>query len=546
MKTKRQNHHRGWKQALSVLLVFALVAGLVLSMPALSGVAYAAPVLQDEIGTEEPAEDGELPLDDNTPDTGDSESATGSGEQSTGNAVHITGNAAGAAEKLNWEKKCNVTVAFPTDMVGCTSIDLEANDVAADLYLFAPAVRLSGYDVYAYCVDDSMPYYEVVKNYLINTSGWHTEKESTTAPTGYTSKGNAKHYLVFRYSPEDLNTADVREQEGLAELMAKVLLAPEMAGLSADQVKQAKTITPAGSDIIDVKQTDLSAGLYLNVVRDAKTFVQPKDYIVLVEQTNADGTPAEPKVCTIAYSDTKVYTFQPQLLSLPTRDNLNTTADGTWYYDLTVAAKGSADIRYADLQIQKSLANGNTVADGTTAFVFEVKAFDEKDQEVYHETITLRNDSEGGLVSKEITNKIPVGSRVEITEVYSGVGYEFDAESVKIAVSANDSNQYSGPDAPAVTSETKGKTITIYDIPAGRLHLTTPTEKDHVLTDGTIEKVSVTNKPDNTNNGGGTVVNSFTQNDTNDGWTWTKRSYDPETGKWVSSEGEPVTNTEEG
>ena len=122
MKTKRQNHHKGWKQALSVLLVFALAAGLVLGVPALSGVAYAAPTLQDD-------ENGEMP-----PVTADPEDASEPGLLAPS----------------------TVTVEFSKTMTGEEVTDLDKEETFADLYLIAPAVRLSGYDVYAFCVDNSM------------------------------------------------------------------------------------------------------------------------------------------------------------------------------------------------------------------------------------------------------------------------------------------------------------------------------------------------------------------------------------------------------
>lgn len=520
MKTKRQNNHKGWKQALSVLLVFALAAGLVLNVPALSGIAYAAPILQDE------GDEGDTP-----PET------------------------AARDALVDLGKVCSVKVEFPKGMTGVTDAELTAlhqKGVESDLYLIAPAVRRSGYDVYDYCVDSTMPYYELVKDYVTRNdkSDWKWEEPTTTAPDGYTEGAPADtYYFVFRYAPESYMLADAGEQQGLVELLAKIYFAPELlteaqaAKLAKAEGKTTATAlandkTPASTQAINTAHTELDAGLYMNVVHGTvKALESWNNYAVLVESEDSNKNVVQ-KVGTVAYSDTKVYTFLPQLISLPGlagvdaegNPQMDTTAGTAWVYDMTIAAKGEADDRYADLVIEKGI--DRLVDGGSAMFVFHVEAYDPEDETLVYETyITLKADSSDpeSLRSDVITNKIPVGSTVVITEEYSGAGYTFTGASVSIK--ANDNDLFSGDNASEITGTPSGTSITITGIPAGTVHLTTPAGAENELADGTVETVRVTNTHDNTHNGGGAVVNSFTQGESG-GWTWTQGSYNKETGEW--------------
>lgn len=530
MKTKRQSHCGGRRPAISVLLALALAVGLALGMPAPGGVAYAAPTLWAE---------------------GDEGGAAGSA-------------AASGAGTLNLENNCSVTVHFPTTMTGEDVTDLAEDKTVADLYLLAPAVRLSGYDVYAYCIDDGMPYYEAVKAYLEGTANWRTQ-QLTSAPDGYSppawttyaQAAEPANYLLFRYAPADPDTASSAEQEGLAELLAKQLFAPESAsGESTSQIPAQNTITPAGSGSIGQTIEDLPAGLYLNVVHGSELSgktLTPNDYAVLVQSQDEKDENNNPlqKICTVACSDTKVYTFQPQLLSLPglglNEDGnpiTDTTLGGTWAYAMDVTAKGEAANRFADLQLEKQL--DALVEGGSAVFIFRVAAYAPDDaafaNPVYEKVITLRAESNNpdSLKSELITNRIPAGSTVVITEEYAGAGYKF--KGAEIGAEWNDKAQTGPP--PALNTAAEGNRITITDIPAGRIHLTAPSGEENILQDGTSETVTVTNAP-GTPASGGSVINSFEQ-DANGGWNWTQRSYNAQTGGWEVTDRKPVTGTEEG
>lgn len=545
MKTKRQSYCGGWKQALGVLLVFALAAGLALGVPAPGG-AYAAPVLLAE-GDEN--------------DTGNN-TGSGTGDNAGGTQQPAPGAGTGAGALNLTSTACSVTVGLPETMSGQPLSDLNPVDTAADLYLIAPAVPLSGYDAYAYCIDSGMPYYSAVKAYLEGIPNWHLQP-LTAAPDGYSrpedlpampTEPQEREWLVFRYAPADPEHAKAGEQEGLAELLAKLLFAPGQPDASGQAAApMAESFTPArtGKDGIKEPIGGLSAGLYLNVVHGRELPLE--DYAVLVEskdEKDQNGAPLQ-KVCTVAYSDTKVYTFQPQLLSLPGRTDaagnqtMDTAAAGAWAYGITVTAKGEAAPRYADLEISKTL----TGYGAPVTFVFHVAAYAPNPNDtnsadpIYEKVVPLTFTGAGTQTAQLITNKIPAGSTVVITEEYGGAGYRFEAATATLTPNPERPEGQLPAITPAI--DATAHSVTITNIPAGGVHLTAPAGEEKILEDGVTAVVTFTNGHDDTNNGGGAVINSFAPG-ADGGWTWTKRTYNAETGQWVAAEPEPVAPAGEG
>lgn len=535
MKTKRQNHHRGWKQALGVLLVFALAAGLVLGMPALSGVAYAAPVLQAD---------------------GDKE---GNNELDA-NPTTVPG-------MVDLTKTSSITLNFQKNEDGTFAIDLKPEETLVDLYRVAPAVPLSGYNVYAYCIDDSMPYYDSVKTFVTQNTNWHQQEITQAAPAGYPLEGGSK-WLLFYYAPEreDNKEPPVSDQEGLVELLAEQYFGKDSTMSLNDPVSEAANVSHLApyQTTIGKPAGALPAGLYMSVVHGK---MKPSDYVVLQPQADAedsetsegdspDGaaadTAAPGKVCTIAYSDTKVYTFQPQLISVPGLltaqggATFDTTQAGRWQYAVQAFVKASSTERFADLEITKVLASyGKPVS-----FVFHVAAYQPEDtamaNPVYEKVIPLTFTTAATQTTAVITGKIPVGSTVVITEEYGGAGYRFSE--AEVTTRLNDTPA-AGP-APGLADGSTAvnkdaHSVTITNIPAGTIHLTAPSGETKTLPDGTVETVTFTNTHDGTDTGGGAVINSFTQ-DENNGWTWTRRRYNAATGKWENDTPVPVKQTQEG
>lgn len=136
------------------------------------------------------------------------------------------------------------------------------------------------------------------------------------------------------------------------------------------------------------------------------------------------------------------YTFTPYLVSLPTNNYYSGNgASDDWIYDLTkeynsaVGLKPEQHVRYGNLVINKELVDHNATFGNNATFVFQIDitTLDEK-KETRIEELTF---SAAGNDSVTIT-KIPAGSHVKVTEVYSGASYELaSAKSQETDIIAN-------------------------------------------------------------------------------------------------------------
>ena len=127
------------------------------------------------------------------------------------------------------------------------------------------------------------------------------------------------------------------------------------------------------------------------------------------------------------------YEFTPYLVSLPNNYYYTTKKDDTWYYDLVgskaIGIKADRELRMSSIQITKKLTSQNTTLTTNATFVYQV---DIETIENQKETrfITLNFDE-----VKEKTIRIadiPAGSKVTVTEVYTGAGYEIVGDSKKV------------------------------------------------------------------------------------------------------------------
>ena len=145
-----------------------------------------------------------------------------------------------------------------------------------------------------------------------------------------------------------------------------------------------------------------------------------------------------PKVITPNYT----YTFTPYLVSLPTNNYYNGKDESdNWIYDLTkemnsaVGLKPEEHVRYGDLVISKKLENHNATFGDKATFVFQIDitTLDEK-TETRIEELTFSAAGSDSVTIK----KIPAGSKVVVTEIYSGASYELaSAKSQKTDIIAN-------------------------------------------------------------------------------------------------------------
>lgn len=145
-----------------------------------------------------------------------------------------------------------------------------------------------------------------------------------------------------------------------------------------------------------------------------------------------------PKVITPNYT----YTFTPYLVSLPTNNYYSGNgASDVWIYDLdkehnsAVGLKPEQHVRYGNLVINKELVDHNATFGNNATFVFQIDitTLDNK-KETRIEELTF--DAAG---SHSVTiEKIPAGSHVTVTEVYSGASYELaSAKSQETDIIAN-------------------------------------------------------------------------------------------------------------
>lgn len=134
------------------------------------------------------------------------------------------------------------------------------------------------------------------------------------------------------------------------------------------------------------------------------------------------------------------YTFTPYLVSLPTNNYYNgKDASDNWIYNLTgsnaVGLKPEEHVRYGDLVISKKLENHNATFGDKATFVFQIDitTLDEK-TETRIEELTFSAAGSDSVTIK----KIPAGSKVVVTEIYSGASYELaSAKSQKTDIIAN-------------------------------------------------------------------------------------------------------------
>lgn len=138
-----------------------------------------------------------------------------------------------------------------------------------------------------------------------------------------------------------------------------------------------------------------------------------------------------PKVITPNYT----YTFTPYLVSLPTNNYYSGNgASDDWIYDLTkeynsaVGLKPEQHVRYGNLVINKELVDHNATFGNNATFVFQIDITTlDKKKETRIEELTF---SAAGSHSVTI-EKIPAGSHVKVTEVYSGASYELASAKVR-------------------------------------------------------------------------------------------------------------------
>lgn len=319
-----------------------------------------------------------------------------------------------SARAVDLDQECSLTVS-PGE-----AEDLQNADVVLDLYQVARAVPVSGYDTYAY--EAVAPYGELA-DALADSQSLTNEK----------------------YQELSQQAAEITLTQGNT-------VAKKIDGASAGE-----------------KIEGLEAGLYLVIARGSEV----ADYVTkAVDETGSE------KLATIAWSDEYVYTYLPELISLPGKEavdgTISTANPGDWLYDASATLKPSQSLRFGSLEIVKTLTSYET--SGPADFVFQVEAYkDETKAEVVYSNVVRLSFTGAGSQSTVLADVIPVGAYVEVTEVYSGASYSLVSEATATAV--------------IQAAETA--------------------------------KVSFTNEYNSSGNQGGAVTNRFDYN-SESGWGWTQ------------------------
>ncbi len=278
--------------------------------------------------------------------------------------------------------------------------DLAAASIQADLYLLAPATAAGTDDSYTYAVP----------------------------------KAGAVFHDLLKTLTEELNGADTPEAppaekdvfdqfEHYAQDFAKIVL--DSSYTSGPTKSEANV-----SDHTTITVSGLEAGLYLLIIRGQELTEKDssdhpeKVYVKKTDQASSDENSAATTLFTTrVLTEDYEYLYRPQLLTVPTKvseENVQqyNTAYGSWVNSLTIYAKPTREANNGDLKIIKNVSNPGP---DPVNFVFEVTWKDKSNNDVTKVvTMTFKGDTR-----KEYTlvNTVPIGTKVTVTEVHSGIGY---------------------------------------------------------------------------------------------------------------------------
>lgn len=261
---------------------------------------------------------------------------------------------------------------------------------------------------------------------------------------------------------------------------------------------------------LGVEQSDLNTGLYLLIARGSniESYIT-KEYPAVSSGTEPGGNDPVPggetkeeKIVTVAYTDQHVYTFAPELISLPAKEPdadgiISTAGSGDWIYGSTVYLKPEQHTRYGYLEIVKDLLTYESFAGQSeeATFVFQVEAV-LNGQSVYSDVKTLVFTGAGK--DSVVIDKIPVGAAVTVTEVYSGASYTL--KEISQGYYAQDVSPDGGNSAAyAPAGNVSTREVTGFAIEANR-----------------VASVKFTNDYDHRQAGGHGVINRYEYGE--DGW----------------------------
>jgi hypothetical protein len=280
----------------------------------------------------------------------------------------------GTAGAIDLTQPCSLTV-HPGNFE-----DLDQADVVFDLYLVAQVESDGIYDTYSY--------------------------QATPAYTSLSDRLEAQDEL------------DNQVWKELALDAAEITLA------SGQSISKA-----VDGASVDTAVEELDCGLYLLIARGADI----ENYVTTV--TDSEGNES---IATIAHSDEYVYTFAPELISLPSKaadENgvISTANPGSWLYDMEVTLKPEQAIRFGDLEIVKTVTD--FVAGDSATFVFSIEGT--INGEVVYSNVAALTFDAAGQQRILLADQIPVGATVTVTEIYSGARYTLSSDATQQTVILN-------------------------------------------------------------------------------------------------------------
>ncbi|MCM1025822.1 MAG: hypothetical protein NC432_05275 [Roseburia sp.] len=369
-------------------------------------------------------------------------------------SLKVTAPVINDSDPVLWEKQLN-------------AIDWSA--VSVELYRVADVEKTAGYDDYDYksavAADATDPFADIV-----------------TAANEYIRSETAK-------------TAE--QWDALARQAAETVR-------KSWTSESANRINAAYTDNVANEVTDITAGLYLLLIRDpGSDFKMVGDNVVTV-------------VRTANYE----FEFAPALVSLPIHQETTDAAGAyngyVWNYSPSVTPKYGIAYRYGSLEIVKNLLTYQ--GDEPATFVFQVESSYTDGRAAadfnYSNVVTLSFDANSPASQTiRLENAFPMGAQVTVTEIYSGSTY---------ALTAGDDGE---------------RTLTLTESPA-----TTDAAGNIVIPADTV-RAEFTNDYNSSGNNGGAVVNSFTTDGST--WTWEQISRDANGQMNVTASGTaPVTQTQ--
>ena len=261
----------------------------------------------------------------------------------TAGLVAVTPGLNGAAKAVNLEEDCSLRVA-PVDPGNNNQemvADLAGAAITVDLYKVADAQPVSGYDTYTYKFLDEYKDLESIYKGDPNNAEW---KKMAQEAASYVKKSQ-----------------EAEAPEGTAQ--------PVMSGAISNGYAELG---------------GLKSGLYLLIARGTDI----EDYWTTVNQqgdVEEEDAEAAESIATIARSNKYVYTYSPEMISLPGKEGNTTAGNGEWLYNMTASLKPEQSVRYGSLEIVK--------------------------------------EDIAGQKSVILEDRIPVGTVVTVTEEYSGGVY---------------------------------------------------------------------------------------------------------------------------